>query len=78
MDNKITNLFPFIDTKEKKKKYRVTTFCDMVETYVVLARNKDEAEDIVLSGSEAPDQVSYQDEKIEFIDEIDDNQQGGK
>jgi hypothetical protein len=74
MADKITN----IDTKAKKKKYRVTTFCDMVETYVVLARNKDEAEDMVLSGSEAPDQVSYQDEKIEFIDEIDDNQQGEK
>jgi hypothetical protein len=50
----------------------------MVETYVVLARNKDEAEDMVLSGTESPDNVSYQDEKIEFIDEIDDNQQGGK
>ena len=71
MSNKITN----IDTKAKKKKYRVTTFCDMVETYVVLARNKDEAEDMVLSGTESPDNVSYQDEKIEFIDEIDDNQQ---
>ena len=74
MANKITN----IDTKEKKRKYRVTTFCDMVETYVVLARNKDEAEDIVLSGTESPDNVSYQGEKIEFIDEIDNNQQGGK
>ena len=63
MSNKITN----IDTKAKKKKYRVTTFCDMVETYVVLARNKDEAEDMVLSGTETPDNVSYQDEKIEFV-----------
>lgn len=69
MANKITN----IDTKTKKKKYRVTTFCDMVETYVVLARNKDEAEDMVLSGTYAPDKVSYQDEKVEFIDEINDN-----
>ena len=66
MSNKITN----IDTKAEKKKYRVTTFCDMVETYIVLASNKDEAEDMVLSGTETPDNVSYQDEKIEFVVEV--------
>ena len=66
MANKITD----IDTKAEKKRYRVTTSCDMVETYIVLARNKDEAEDMVLSGTETPDNVSYQDEKIEFVVEV--------
>jgi len=63
MANKITN----IDTKTEKKKYRVTTFCDMVETYIVLAKDEDEARNIVLSGEVSRDDVSFQDEKIESV-----------
>ena len=63
MTNKITN----IDTKTEKKRYTITTYTDMIETYTILAKDEDEARDMVLSGTETPDRVDYQDEKIEFV-----------
>ena len=63
MANKITD----IDTKKEKKRYTITTYTDMIETYTILAKDEDEARDMVLSGTETPDRVDYQDEKIEFV-----------
>jgi len=39
----------------------------MVETYIVLAKDEDEARNIVLSGEVSRDDVSFQDEKIESV-----------
>ena len=63
MTNKITN----IDTKPETKRYTVTTYTDMIETYIILAKDEEEARDMALSGTEAPETVSYQNEKIEFV-----------
>tara|TARA_R110002051_G_scaffold164263_1_gene235376 strand:+ start:62 stop:262 length:201 start_codon:yes stop_codon:yes gene_type:complete len=63
MADKITN----INTKTEKKRYTITTYTDMIETYIILAKDEEEARDMVLSGAEAPETVSYQDEKIEFV-----------